>query len=181
MSAWNFYLQGANAEKVKVDSNRKLSSKGGNLIFEAVDKIAQQDARRIRWSGKRPATLSIITPYAQDLCRYAANDAALTFDLKVDQVPSKEVFLNLLCDGDCNKSVEFTERLRESKLGEYTTYQYVLSCFANKAESMLNQLNGALEIGTDGVLDISVANIKILPNVAPSNLAPCTVSEVATN
>ena len=150
MSAWNFYLQGANAEKVKVDSNRKLSSKGENLIFEAVDKIAQQDARRIRWSGKRPATLSIITPYAQNLCRYAANDASLTFDLKVDQVPSKEVFLNLLCDGDCNNPVELTNHLRESKLGEYTTYQYALTCFANKAESMLDKLNGAFVVDTDG-------------------------------
>ena len=179
MSAWQFYLQDQGAEKVLVSNNRQNSSDDENLSFEAVDKVAQQDARRIRWSGKRPAVVSMTTAFPQNFSRYIANQGALTFDLKVDQMPDKSVSLSLLCEGECANQVDLSPQLKKSTLGEYSSYKVALSCFTAKEESQLEKLNGAFVIATEGTLEISVANIKILPNVSPESLMPCETQELA--
>lgn len=173
MSAWKFNLQDQGAETIVVNSNREFSSEDKNVLFEAEDKVAQQDARRIQWNGIRPATLSMTTPYAQDFSRYVENGAALSFELKVRENPTDDVYLGVICDGDCSNKVNVAEQFRSAQLGEYTSYHYPLSCFMADTESSLDKLTGALVINTSGKLDISVANIKVLPNVDVTSLNTC--------
>lgn len=162
MSAWAFNLQDDGGQVVKVNSNRQVSSEDENLLLEAVDNVAQQDARRVVWSGSRPATLSIDTPYAQDFSQYVKKGAMLSFDLKVDQAPTQKVSLSLGCGDDCTKSVDFTAALQVAKLAEYQRYEYDLTCFISKSATV-NALTSAFVLKSSSATNISLANVKILP------------------
>jgi len=173
MSAWTFNLQDEGAESVVVSSNRQVSSGDENLLFEAVDRVAQQDARRIVWKGNRPATLSITTPYAQDFSQYVENDGVLSFDLKVDQAPaanSPEQYasLSMICGDECSKSIDLTTQLRSATLAEYQRYEYDLSCFIAEG-AKVKTLTSVLKLTANSAMDISVANIKVLPKMKKQN------------
>lgn len=178
MSAWTFYSQ-AEGEARKQVSNRPRDASREHLLFDLADKLAQQDARRVRWSGGKRVIFSMATDYAQDFSAYLANGGALSFDLKVDTIPNKAVSLSLACEGECSKSVDISQHLKTSNLGEYSNYKVALDCFTNSDSSKLDKLNSVFRIDTKGYLDISVANIKVLPNVAPEKLLKCAVPELA--
>ena len=178
MSAWKFNLQDQGAETVVVNGNREFSSEDKNVVFEAVDRVAQQDARRVNWNGIRPATLSMTTPFAQNFSRYVENGAALSFDLLVSEAPTDDVYLGLICGDDCSNKINIVEDLRAAQSGEYASYRYPLSCFKSSDESTLSKLTGGLVINTSGQLDISLANIKVLPNVDAKTLNSCDLASM---
>jgi len=177
MSEYQFRLLEENAEPVIVNGNRAISAEDENLMLMSVDKVAQEDARRIVWKGLRPATVSLTAKYPLDFSQYLGNSSALSFSLLVDQAPEGQVNLSMVCGDECQKSVDLTLPFKSVAVGEYVDYSFDLRCFtANGAK--LDKLTEAFVIKSDSALDVVVADIKVKPNVPADQLTSCA-SEVA--
>lgn len=172
MSEYQFRLIEEGRLPVVVDGNRKVSADDENLLLMSVDKVAQEDARRLVWKGLRPASVSLTAKYPLDFSQYVGQNSALSFSLKVDAPPKGKVRLSMVCANECNKSVDLTDSLMDAKVGEYAEYQFDLSCFADKAAKM-SALTEAFVMHSDAALDVVVADIKVMPNVPPSRMTRC--------
>ena len=172
MSEYQFRLIEEGREPVVVNGNRQVSADDENLLLMSVDKVAQEDARRLAWKGLRPATVSLATEYPLDLSQYVGQNSALSFSLKVDQSPKGEVSLSMICGGECDKSVDLTDHLKSAKLGEYSNYYFDLNCFS-EGRAKFDSLTEAFVMRSDDAVDVVVADIKVTPNVSPDKMTSC--------
>jgi len=172
MSDYQFRLTDQGAESVIVNGNRQVSAEDENLLLLSVDKVAQEDARRLAWKGLRPATVSLAAKYPLDFSQYLGQNSALSFALKVDAAPAGEVSLSMVCANGCDKSYSFTQQLNTAKLGEYVEYKIDLGCFV-AGDSNLNALSEAFVMTSSDALDVVVADIKVVPNVLKNELTSC--------
>ncbi len=172
MSDYQFTLSDEDAEAVVVNGNREVSSDDENLLLLSVDKVAQEDARRIAWKGKRPATASLAAKHPIDMSQYIGQNAALSFSMKVDKAPKGEVHLSMVCDSGCDPSLPWSEMLSSAKPGEYVDYNIDLGCFVAEG-AKLDALTEAFVMRSTGALDVVVSDIKIVPNVAKESAYRC--------
>jgi len=123
--------------------------------------------------GKRPATASLAAKHPLDMSQYLGQDAALSFSMKVDKAPKGEVQLSMVCDKGCDSALPWADMLASAKLGEYVDYNIDLGCFVSEG-SKLDALTEAFVMRSTGALDVVVADIKIVPNVAKDKIYRCS-------
>ncbi|MBL4673600.1 MAG: exo 1,3/1,4-beta-D-glucan glucohydrolase [Arenicella sp.] len=172
MSDYQFKLADEGADAVIVNGNREVSAADENLLFLSVDKVAQEDARRLVWSGSRPATVSLVAKHSLDMSQYLGQSSALSFSMKVDVAPKGDVSLSMLCGDDCRSSFAFTDTLKKAKLGKYVDYKISLECFSEN-NAQFDAVTEAFSMRSTGRLDVAVADIKIIANVAKGDLYVC--------
>jgi len=172
MSDYQFKLADDGAAAIIVNGNREVSAADENLLLLSVDKVAQEDARRLVWSGLRPATVSLAAKHPLDLSQYRDQRSALSFSMKVDVAPKGDVALSMLCGGDCHSSFAFTDILKKAKLGEYVDYKIGLECLV-KQDAPFDAVTEAFVMRSTGRLDVAVADIKIIAKVPKDDLFVC--------
>lgn len=172
MSQWSIHLQDQDQEPVLVNGNITTSGEDANLTLSTVDKISQEDARRLVWKGLHRANVSIGAEYQQDLSMYLERDGKLQFELKVNQAPSSEVELGMVCENECNSKLKLTDYLKgKANNGAWHEVSVDLRCFANN-QATLDSITEVFVLSSVGSLDLSLANIKIVPSNgldSPSN------------
>jgi len=176
MSGYQFRLTDYNAESVAVTGNRQVSAEDENLLFMSVDKVAQEDARRLSWKGLRPASVSLAAKHPLDLSHYLGNGTALSFAMKVDQIPAGSVSLSMVCNG-CDQEVSLTDELRSANVGEYVNYRFDLACFVTPG-ARFDGLTEAFVLNSTGALDVVVADIKLVPDAIPEEPVSCSMGGV---
>jgi beta-glucosidase len=172
MSDYQFKLADDGADPVIVNGNRDVSAADENLLLLSVDKIAQEDARRLAWNGSRPATVSLAAKHPLDMSQYLGQSSALSFSLKVDVAPKGDVSLSMLCGDDCGSLFTFTDLLKKAKLGKYIDYKIGLQCFMEN-DAQFDAVTDAFVMRSTDRLDVVVADIKIIANVAKDDLYRC--------
>lgn len=136
---------------------------GPDLISTApVDRHAQEDSLRIRWTGAGRAAMAIVQDAPIDLSREANGDLALELEFQVHQAPSADVALLMGCGPGCSggfalRSV-FEAAARE---GKWTRVALPLRCFAQAGVSM-ERVDSPLMLVTEGRLDITLSSARIL-------------------
>jgi len=173
MSNYQFLLTEQGSDPVVVNGNREISAKDENLLILAVDKVAQEDARRLSWKGLRPAKVALAAKNPLDLSQYVEQRSALSFSMKVDQAPKGKVTLSMECAGACQRSLELTDTLASADIGEYADYKIDLGCFVDAGVN-LNKLEKAFVIHSTGALDLVISDIKVVPNIVPGGSITCS-------
>lgn len=172
MSEYQFSLTDEGSESVVVNGNREVSAADENLLLLSTDKVAQEDARRFKWKGLRPAIASLTAKRPVDMSQYLGQQSALSFTMKVDQAPTAAVTLSMQCAGECKAPLDVSEQLKSASAGQYQDYKYDLACFV-KAGANFNKLTNAFVVRSNGALDIVIADIKIVPNVGIGEAVMC--------
>lgn len=172
MSEYKFHLNDQGAEAVVVNGNRQVSAADENLLLMSVDKVAQEDARRLQWLGLRPATVKLSAERPLDMSQYVGQNSVLSFTMKVDQAPEKDVTLSMTCGDDCGDAFSVAKQLRDAPKGIYQDYKFALSCFV-KGQAGFNQLSDTFVMTSFGALDVVLADIKIVPNVVNDQVTQC--------
>lgn len=172
MSDYQFKLADDGADPIIVNGNREVSAADENLLLLSVDKVAQEDARRLAWNGSRPATVSLAAKHPLDMSQYLGQSSALSFSLKVDVAPKGDVSLSMLCGDGCGSSFMFTDLLKKAKLGKYVDYKIGLECFMEN-DAQFDAVTDAFVMRSTDRLDVVVADIKIIANVAKDDLYHC--------
>lgn len=158
---WTMALaEGRDARPVTANTGRSAS---GALSLAGVDYDAQEDARRLTWTGARAAEWRIIADRPVDVRPVA--EPTLSFAYRVDAAPDAAVTLGI---GTARAPV--TALLRRAPVGAWQLLSVPLRCFAGADLARVTQ---PFAVATAGRMILSVADIRIAQGITPAKAASC--------
>ncbi len=137
-------------------------------IVAAVDRTAQEDARRFAWPGGGEGTVSIVPAAPIDLAREATGELSLLVDYRVDSPPTEAVSLWMACGDNCGGTVPVAGLLRSAPAGEWRTLVVPLRCFV-RAGLDPKALRTPFGLTTGGRLTLSVSGVRVASAVVDQN------------
>jgi beta-glucosidase len=146
-------------------------SQSRRLTLSPIDKVKQEDARELRWSGTGQASAEITGATAVNLTRQTNAQLALGFDYRVQQAPSAAVMLGMSCGASCAGTVALAPTLAAAPAGHWQHLDVPLACFAAAGENMA-QVWTPFTLQTSGKLTLGIANIRLESGAAPSLACP---------
>ncbi len=132
----------------------------GSLKMTAVDHRAQEDARRLRWSGARVASLVLSSAKPVDVSREANGDVQLQLTLRRDSAVTAPVWLGVGCGAGCEGKIDLQPALSASAQGQWRTLGVPLKCF-NVAGADVGKLLQVATLESAAALDLSVSRIAL--------------------
>jgi beta-glucosidase len=135
-----------------------LTLAGYGVTLSAVDRTAQEDARRVRWSGEGSIALTSAVP--MDIARESNGELAVEIDFRVDAVGEKPAMLTMTCGGTCAASVDIGPALRAAKGQGWQSLSAPLSCFA-KAGVDMTKVDTPFRLTAQGPADITISRIAL--------------------
>ena len=133
---------------------------GDLLKVTGVDHQAQEDGRRLAWSGKGEAVVALQSHTALDLQRESNGDLMLLTTLRVDSAPGGEVWLSVGCGAGCTGRVAMGPTLAKLPAGQWTRVGVPLKCLA-KAGADVGKLDRPWSIGSAGAMTISISRVAL--------------------
>ena len=152
-------LEGADGQGVTVTKVPEALD-GELLKVTGVDHLAQEDARRLAWSGKGEAVAALQSHTALDLQRESNGDVMLLTTLRVDAAPSGDAWLSVGCGTGCTARVALAPTLATLPVGQWTRVGVPLKCLA-KAGADVAKLDRPWSVGTAGTMTISVSRVAL--------------------
>ncbi|HEY1036109.1 MAG TPA: glycoside hydrolase family 3 C-terminal domain-containing protein, partial [Pseudoxanthomonas sp.] len=152
-------LEGADGQGVTVTKVPEALD-GELLKVTGVDHQAQEDARRLAWSGKGEAVAALQSHTALDLQRESNGDVMLLTTLRVDAAPSGDAWLSVGCGTGCTARVALAPTLAKLPVGQWTRVGVPLKCLA-KAGADVAKLDRPWSVGTAGTMTISVSRVAL--------------------
>lgn len=143
---------------------RSSASHTRAIQIKNIDRNTQEDARQIRWNGAGEARLYFQSRNARDLSKLAASGARLSFQVRIDQRPQRQVSLCMNGPSSRLESVDLTTLLNDMPLHIWQKLSFNLSDFSNNGVS-LESVDTPFLIWTDGGLILALAEVEILPGM----------------
>jgi beta-glucosidase len=159
-SPWSIELREPNTQPTIVNGNF-AQTENQSITLSSVDKVSQEDARRISWV--QPGSIALTAPTPLGLSDFEEVGGFLEFELKVNQAPSAELTLVMACDTHCEGEVPLNDYAQLSQARHWSKVAVSLSCFTVGGGS-LDSVRDVFNIRSDGVVDLSIANIKVVQN-----------------
>ncbi len=159
---WQIALYDSGQEPVVVNGNNASSAPDDNLVLASIDKVSQEDARRLKWSGIRPARVAFEAEYPQDLSVYHEHNAQIQFELKLDKVKSGALSLEMSCGDDCQSSVDIGA-VADMSNKSWQTISIPLACMAGDSFDY-SKVSQVFVLAGQAAASASIANIKIVPS-----------------
>ena len=132
----------------------------GSLALTAVDHRAQEDARRLTWSGSAPARWLLVSGTPLDMARESNGDVQLQLTVRRESAVSAPVWLGLGCGDDCGGRIDLRKTLEAIPQGEWKVVGVPLKCFATAGADVAKLVQvPVLESGA--ALRISVSRIAL--------------------
>lgn len=151
----------------------ELLSNSGALpgaIYRTIDKVVQEDAFRLETNGREKAGISFSSSFREDLSFELEQKSALVMTLMRDSDISGAVNIAMSCEsegdvaGSCRAEVDIQQQLNAIPKGEWREVAIDLQCFA-KSGVQLDKIVSPFELSTDGVINLSLSDIRFMPNV----------------
>jgi len=133
---------------------------GDLLKVTGVDHLAQEDGRRLAWSGKAEAVAALQSHTALDLQRESNGDLMLLTTLRVESAPRGEAWLAVGCGTGCSARIALTPTLAKLPVGQWTRVGVPLKCLA-AAGADVGKLDRPWSIGTAGAMTLSVSRVAL--------------------
>jgi beta-glucosidase len=135
-------------------------SQSHRLTLSPIDKVKQEDARQLRWSGTGQASVEITGAAPINLTRQTNAQIALGFDYRVQQPPSAAVSLGMGCGASCAGTVALAPTLAAAPRGTWRHLDVPLACFGAAGENMARVWT-PFTLATSGKLTLDLANIRL--------------------
>jgi beta-glucosidase len=130
------------------------------LTVAGVDHLAQEDGRRVSWSGKGEATVALQSHTALDLQRESNGDLMLLTTLRVDSAPQGDAWLSVGCGTGCSARIAIGPTLGRLPAGQWTRVGVPLKCLA-AAGADVGKLDRPWSIGTAGKMTLAVSRVAL--------------------
>lgn len=130
------------------------------LKITGVDHLAQEDGRRLAWSGKGEAVAALQSHTALDLQRESNGDLMLLTTLRVDAAPHGEAWLSVGCGAGCSARVAIGASLAALPQGQWKRVGVPLKCLA-KAGAKLDAIDRPWSVVTGDAMTISVSRVAL--------------------
>ncbi len=169
---WGLFLQ-SNSESQQVTTNVQTL---GGVTIKAVDKIVQEDARQISFSGKEQASALFLSNFPEDLRAYTEAKSALTFNVKINKSPSSVVELAMLCESiggnNCIGKLDITKLLSSLVVDTWHQVSIDLQCF-KEAGADLTKITSPFKLSTSDNIELSLFDISIKTQAASQASLTC--------
>lgn len=132
----------------------------GSLKLSAVDHKAQEDARRLQWSGSAPAALLLRSSKPIDLTRESNGDVQLQLTLRRDGAITAPVQLGVSCGEGCAATLDLQKTLAALPQGQWKVVGVPLKCFAG-AGADVSRLTQLPTLQSAAALDLSISRIAL--------------------
>ena len=157
---WSFTLADGKTTGSVVNS-LPASTASKALEISAADHLAQEDARRLRWSGQGAARIAIHSDTPLDLSREANAGAQLVITLRIDSKPAGDVILALRSGTDNSGSVSLAKLVNDLPAGTgWTRVGVPLKCFERAGADLTRVLN-VLELESSQALALSISRVAL--------------------
>nr|WP_267126317.1 exo 1,3/1,4-beta-D-glucan glucohydrolase [Xanthomonas sacchari] len=133
---------------------------GALLKVTGVDHLAQEDGRRLAWSGWREAVVALQSHTPLDLQRESNGDLMLVTTLRVDAAPQGEAWLAVGCGSGCAARVAIGPTLTALPVGQWKRVGVPLKCLA-AAGADLSKLDRPWALTTAGAMTLSVSRVAL--------------------
>ncbi|MGP9802714.1 glycoside hydrolase family 3 N-terminal domain-containing protein [Rheinheimera sp. NSM] len=156
------------------DSSKTMDSSVaqlGNIAVRTFDNKVQEDARRLTFSGA--AKVSLSSAFPADLRSYREAGSALVLELKRSGSVPDSVLLGMDCGQSCAGSINIAPQLQAMPDDSWQTLSVDLACFARQGTDF-GQIFTPLSLTTTAALQLSFADIRLLPALAQSATLQCS-------
>ncbi|MDT3431174.1 exo 1,3/1,4-beta-D-glucan glucohydrolase [Stenotrophomonas maltophilia] len=133
---------------------------GDRLKITGVDHLAQEDGRRLAWSGNGEAAAALQSHTALDLRRESNGDLMLLTTLRVDVAPKGEAWLSVGCGVGCSARIAIGPALAALPQGQWKRVGVPLKCLA-KAGATLDAIDRPWSVVTADAMTISVSRVAL--------------------
>ncbi|MEN5270301.1 exo 1,3/1,4-beta-D-glucan glucohydrolase [Stenotrophomonas sepilia] len=130
------------------------------LKITGVDHLAQEDGRRLAWSGNGEAVAALQSHTALDLRRESNGDLMLLTTLRVDAAPKGEAWLSVGCGVGCSARIAIGPALAALPQGQWKRVGVPLKCLA-KAGAKLDAIDRPWSVVTGDAMTISVSRLAL--------------------
>ena len=155
---WQIELQSGGQSSPVISNTQTF----GAISLRTMDKIVQEDARTITFDGTELAGINIFSNFPEDLRAYQEEKSVLSFNIRLEKLPSKPVTLGMICDGNCNNTLDITALLVDSNLNEWQTLTIDLKCFTQVGVDFAKVM-APFNLSTKGEVSLSFADINLIP------------------
>ena len=147
----------------------------GELVVRTVDRLVQEDSRRLEWTGNgsRYSQFYWKSEESVDLTALRDINGALSLVVKVDKPPGGEVFLRMDCGYPCTGEMPVTSVFRSAQKGEWFRLNVPLSCLEESGTD-LSRVNAPFLLITNHELSITVSEVSLLGGAPEEGLMVCT-------
>jgi beta-glucosidase len=133
---------------------------GDRLKITGVDHLAQEDGRRLAWSGNGEAVVALQSHTPLDLQREANGDLMLLTTLRVDAAPRGQAWLSVGCGAGCSARVAIGPTLAAMTAGQWTRVGVPLKCLA-AAGAKLDALDRPWSLASADAMTLSVSRVAL--------------------
>ncbi|MEP3226139.1 MAG: exo 1,3/1,4-beta-D-glucan glucohydrolase [Parasphingorhabdus sp.] len=159
-SPWVMGVTDSRGYRALGDSRGKSLAETLNIV--ATDRAAQEDVRRLTWSG---AADFLLSTNPVDISRQANGDMAVQFDYRVEQAPQTAVLLGGGCKSDepCDGLINVTDAMKAAAGRGWQTGKIKLSCMSEAGADM-SRITSPFTLRSAGAFSISLSKITIVEN-----------------
>ncbi|WP_105188796.1 glycoside hydrolase family 3 protein [Pseudoalteromonas sp. T1lg48] len=173
---WQLWLYSGD-ESIRVSAN---THEVGALFYRTIDKVVQEDARKLRFNGSANAGIRLASKsfFREDLRAKLGSDVVVKFNLNLEQAPNGAVYLGMNCEsegdapGSCGAQVDISEQLKAMPLNTWQPLTVDLHCFTTQGFKLHNTVV-PFELSTQGQLTVSIADISLEKKSEQSGLLSC--------
>lgn len=159
---WQFAL----ADDEGIDYLDTLRASNSAVTIREADKLAQGDARDILWSGDGWGMAAVASSWNREgLAHYIEAGAALTFDIRVDELPTAPLMAGIVCGhGSCG-GIPLNDLVSRVPRKTWQSVSIDLLCLAEEG-AHFEAAGGPFSLSTSGRAAVRVANIRYAPGLA---------------
>ena len=168
-------LADGSAETVATTASSAVSADGRSLSMQSVNLAYQEDGRKFVWnSQQQPAVASL--QYSTPQSPAEADSAQwLQMSIRLDQAPSADVQLELLCQRqNCVRSASLLPQLAGLERGQWVSMAWPLHCEPPSANSKglqaVDKVEDVLRFRAHGSFSLAIAEIALVETTAESAL-----------
>ncbi len=143
----------------KLGSGLQFSTLGA-VKASAIDRFAQEDVRRLVWSGGGYGNFALSSAAPLDISRESNGALAIELDFRVDRIGSDPVLLEMSCGPNCKGGIDISAPLRAAQGHGWTSLSVPLSCLA-KAGADMSHIDAPFSLVSSGQNDIALSRIAL--------------------
>ncbi|TNE63996.1 MAG: glycoside hydrolase family 3 protein [Alphaproteobacteria bacterium] len=158
LAPWRVYIGDGDTPQIMSGPYAKLPDDG--MTIRTADMKVQEDALLVDWTGAKPGFVEIsggTDPL--DLSAYRQAGGVLSFEMKLDSLPTGSVGVAMTCGEGCGATVDLTDHIRALVGQGWQHVALKLSCFGTPLE--MKAVDVPFRLTSEGAASISVADITV--------------------
>ncbi len=170
---WQSFVGDASNWTMPVEGSYTKSAYG-EISVTSVDRLVQEDSRKISWTGKgkRQSQFYWQSPKSVDLMPLKDSDGAVSIVLKVDQAPKGNITYRMDCGYPCAGNMDLSPIFKAVPVGKWFRLSIPLSCFA-KSGADLSKVSSPLVLITKKQFAVTINEVSLITNAPPASLLTC--------